>query len=319
MCLKHIKCFISLTLFISVAIISCSANDINTDSRQKQNKAKDIISVKDGLGREVTINALPQRIVSTVPSNTEILYDLNLKDKVIAVTSHCAETCDTSGKIVIGGWAEPKIVEKIIGLNPDLVVAFGGLQSPLAEEMDKKNITTFVFFPQTVEQTLEQILLLGQITGTSGQANSIVAECRDNLKKIEETLKDIPLDKRVKCLRLMSTEAMVIGGTSFQNDIIKKAGGLNIFENIKEDYPIVSLNDVRERDPDVTILNRDNEKESVEWFLKQEGWQDLRAAKEGRLIFISCDYICHPNTRIDKTVEMLARRLYPERFTANTK
>jgi len=275
---------------------------------------KGATTLTDGLGRRVTVGRIPQRIVSTVPSNTEILYDLGLKDKVIAVTSHCGKTCDITGKTVIGGWSDQAIVDKIIELEPDLVLAFGGLQSPLATEMEKRNITTFVFFPETVGQTLEQILSVGKLTGTTKAAYGIVNRCRNNLRRIEEKLHDIPAEKRLRALRLMSTEAMVIGGKSFQSDILRRAGAVNIFENIKEAYPIVGLEDVKAKDPDIIIFNRDNEEEAIKWFLEQPGWNELRAAKERRLMSISCDYICHPNTRIDKTVEMLATRFYPERF-----
>ena len=271
-------------------------------------------TVTDGLGRRVTVERVPQRIISTVPSNTEILYDLGLRDKVIAVTSHCAKTCDISGKTVIGGWSDQTIVDKIVGLKPDLVLAFGGLQSPMASEMEKRNITTFVFFPETVEQTLEQILSVGKLTGTTQAAYDIVNRCRNNLKRIEDKFHDIPTEKRLKALRLMSTEAMVIGSKSFQSDILRRAGGTNIFEDIKEAYPIVSIEDVKAKDPDIIIFNRDNEQEAIKWFLEQPDWNELRAAKERRLMSISCDYICHPNTRIDKTVEILATRFYPERF-----
>ncbi len=138
--------------------------------------------------------------------------------------------------------------------------------------------------------------------------------CRAKLDEIEGKLKDVPREKRLKCLRLMSTEAMVIGGKSFQGDIVKKAGGINVFEEIEDDYPTVALEDVKQKDPDMIIFNRDDEKKATKWFLSQEGWRDLRAARDGGLMSISCDYICHPNTRIDKTVEMLARRFYPEKF-----
>ena len=272
------------------------------------------VTVTDGLGRTVTVGKIPQRVVSTIPSNTEILYDLGLKDKVIAVTTHCAKTCDVAGKDVIGGWSDNAIVDKIVALKPDLVLAFGGLQYPMIQELEKKDITVFIFFPETVEQILEQILSVGKITGTTKDAEDIVNRCRASLKKIEEKFRDIPPEKRLKCLRLMSTKAMVIGGGSFQSDIIRRAGGVNIFEDIKEAYPIVSLEDVKARDPDIIILNRDNEEDAIKWFLEQPGWNELRAAKERRVISISCDYICHPNTRIDKTVEMLAVQFYSERF-----
>jgi len=273
------------------------------------------VTVRDGLGRRVTVYRIPKRIVSTVPSNTEILYDLGLKDKVIGVTAHCGKTCDIAGKKVMGGWADRAALEKqIADLRPDLVLAFGGLQAPLVEALDKLNITTFVFFPRTVNETLEQILQVGRLTGKRAEAQAIVDKCQNNLKALEEKLKDIPREKRLKCLRLMSTEAMVIGGKSFQSDILRRAGGINIFEDIGEAYPIVSLEDVKAKDPDIIIFNRDNEQEVIEWFLEQPGWNELRAVKERRLMSISCDYICHPNTRIDETVEILAIRFYPGRF-----
>jgi len=266
------------------------------------------------MGRVVAISDVPQRIVSTTPSNTEILFDLGLKDRVVAVSSHCGKTCDVAGKAVVGGWSEPAIVQGIVDQKPDLVVGFGGLQSPLAKEMEKRNIPVFMFFPTTVDETLQQILLIGKVTGTEQKAKEIVGRCRRRLGEIEDRLKDIPLSQRVKCVRLMSTKAMVIGGISFQSDFIKAAGGINVFQDLKDAYPVVSLEDVKAKDPDVIILNRDDEDTAIQWFLKQPGWSDLRAARQRRLMSISCDHICHPNTRIDKTIEMLARCFYPERF-----
>lgn len=279
-----------------------------------QGQDQSAIAVRDGMDRLVTVRGVPQRIVSTTPSNTEILYDLGLKDKVVAVSSHCGKTCDVTGKAVIGGWAEPAIVQEIVDQRPDMVLGFGGLQSPLAKEMEKRDIPVFMFFPTTVDETLEQILLVGKVTGTTQKAEEIVRRCRRRLKGIEDRLKDVPPHKKVKCVRLMSTQAMVIGGTSFQSDIIKRAGGVNVFQDVKDAYPVVSLEDVKAKAPDVIILNRDDEEAAIRWFLEQPGWSELRAARERRLMSISCDYICHPNTRIDKTVGVLARRFYPQRF-----
>lgn len=315
--MRRIRFLLGAVLFVLIFGCVNFTGDNQTGDRQGDKSKTDIaITVTDGLGREVTVHAIPQRIVSTVPSNTEILYDLGLKDKVVAVTAHCMKTCDTSGKSVIGGWSKPEIAEKIAAVKPDLVLAFGGLQTPLVKEMEKRNITTFVFFPRTVDETLAQVISVGKITGTSVTAEKVVAGCRSGLKKIDEIIDSIPVEKRLRCVRLMSTRAMVIGGRSFQNDMVKRAGGINVFEYIDDDYPTVSFDDVRAKDPDMIIFNRPDEKKAVEWFLKQDGWRDLRASKEGRLMSISCDHICHPNTRIDRTVEILAKRFYPEKFTS---
>ena len=98
--------------------------------------------VMDSLGREVEIQGIPKRIVSTAPSNTEILYDLGLKERVVAVTRHCSLTCDVKGKEEIRGWADMDI-KKIISLRPDLVLAFGGLQVPFIDKLEEQGITVF--------------------------------------------------------------------------------------------------------------------------------------------------------------------------------
>jgi len=297
----------SFCVFVCCVLI-CAFSVLSERSYARDGRP--VITVKDALGRTVELYRFPKRIVSTVPSNTELLYDLGLKDKVIAVTKHCKKTCDIAGKEIIGGWADPAIADKIARLKPDLVLAFGGLQTPLAEELEKKGIPVFVFFPRTVDETLEQILLVGALTDTKACARRIVLRCRKNLRKIERRWAQILPLERPRCLRLMSTQAMVIGKGSFQSDIIARAGGRNVFEDIREDYPVVSLEEVRRRDPDVIILNRDDTKTACEWFMRQEGWNQLRAARSKRIFSISCDYICHPNSRIDKTVRIIHEMLY---------
>jgi ABC-type Fe3+-hydroxamate transport system substrate-binding protein len=83
------------------------------------------ITVRDSSGATVALNESAFRIVSTVPSNTEILYALGLKDQVVGLTGYCTKTCDTRGKVVIGGWVNPDC-QKILALKPDLIFAFGG-------------------------------------------------------------------------------------------------------------------------------------------------------------------------------------------------
>ncbi|MBL7205492.1 MAG: ABC transporter substrate-binding protein [Desulfobacteraceae bacterium] len=81
------------------------------------------ITVRDSSGAKIALKESPSRIVSTVPSNTEILYALGLKDQVVGLTKYCAKTCDTMGKVVIGGWVNPDC-QKILDLKPDLIFAF---------------------------------------------------------------------------------------------------------------------------------------------------------------------------------------------------
>ncbi|MFH0844561.1 MAG: helical backbone metal receptor, partial [Pseudomonadota bacterium] len=153
------------------------------------------IVVMDGIGREVRINKIPQRIISTVPSNTEILYDLGLKDRVIAVTSHCLLTCDVKGKEIMRGWANMD-TGQIVSLKPDLVFAFGGLQVPLVDELARLGIPVFGFYPRTVAETLSMLQIAGQITGTEEKAVELLKSARAKLENVRDKLRHIPPDKR---------------------------------------------------------------------------------------------------------------------------
>ncbi|MFH1350550.1 MAG: ABC transporter substrate-binding protein [Pseudomonadota bacterium] len=272
------------------------------------------VVVMDGIGREVHINKIPERIISTVPSNTEILYDLGLKDRVIAVTSHCLLTCDVKGKEIMKGWANMD-VGKIVSLKPDLVLAFGGLQVPLVDKLDRLGIPVFGFYPRTVAETLSILKTVGQITGTEEKAVELLKAARAKLENVRERLRHIPPDKQRRFLRLISPKDIIVAGRySFQHDILVQAGGDNIMKGLLRDYERVKFKQIKALNPEVIILNGDNEQEVKEKFLRLEGWKDLQASKQKQVKVMPCRLICHPNFYIVDVVENLAQYLYPDLF-----
>jgi iron complex transport system substrate-binding protein len=271
-------------------------------------------TVIDCLGREVSITAIPERIVSTVPSNTEILYDLGLKDKVVAVTSHCQLTCDVKGKQIVKGWSNIDI-DRVVSLKPDLVLAFGGLQVPLIDKLDQLGITTFSFCPRTVAETFHMLEVVGEITGTKQRAEQLVQKARLKLESIRNKVKKISPEERLTFLRLISPKDVIVAGRySFQHDIVVQAGGNNIMKGLLHNYERVEFERIKALNPEVFILNGDDEQEVKEKFLKLAGWKDLPATQKKRIKVMPCRLICHPNFDIVDVVEMLAHYLYPDLF-----
>ena len=270
--------------------------------------------VMDSLGREVRINKVPERIISTIPSNTEILYDLGLKDKVVGVTSHCPLTCDVKGKEIIDGWSKVNI-KKVISLKPDLVLAFGGLQVPFIDKLDQLGITVFSFCPKTVAETLHLLQVIGQITGTGQKAEQLVKKAHMKLEGIQNRLKTLSPEKRITFLRLISPEdVIVVGRYSFQHDILIQAGGDNIMKGFLDDYRRVEFEKIKTLNPEAIILNGDDEQRVKKKFLNLKGWKDLPAVQQRRIKVIPCRLICHPNFQIGDVVEILAHYLYPDLF-----
>jgi len=270
------------------------------------------VKVMDGLGREVVVSSPPRRIVATIPSNTEILYDLGLRERVIAVTSHCGLTCDVMGKRVLAGWSTLD-VKKVRPLKPDLVLAFGGLQVPLVDRLERAGITTFSFFPRTVAETLDQLKQVGRITGTEKRAGDLVRSAEERLRGVRERVLRVAPEERVTFLRLISPgQGIVAGRYSFQHDMLVQAGGKGVLEDLLVYYGRVEFSRIKALDPQVIVLNGDDEDAAKKGIAGMDGWKDLRAVREGRIRVMPCRQICHPNFRIVEVVEILSSLLYPD-------
>lgn len=274
------------------------------------------ITVRDSSGAGVALKESACRIVSTVPSNTEILYALGLKDQVVGLTKYCAKTCDTKGKVVIGGWITPDC-QKILDLKPDLIFAFGGIQRKWHDKF-REIAPTYCFEPTTVEDTLQAVLDIGRLTKRDQKAKEIVREQREVLARIKAKLSSLPPEQRLRVARVFGTNTRVrtVGRRSFLTDVIKLAGGVNVFGDVDDDYFQVTFERLASLDPDVLIVHGEKKegKRKMAAFRKSPEFSKLRAVKNGRVLVYSCDYICHANAAIADTVEMVAWGLYPSIF-----
>ena len=268
----------------------------------------------DDLGREVSIEKVPQRIISLAPSNTEILFALGLGDRVVGVTRYCNYPEEAKQKEQIGGFADPD-PEKIIALKPDLILASGTLQESLVIELEERGQTVFWLYPHTVKDILESFVRIGEITGSSATAQQLKERIEERIKTVEERVKDIPEQERPTVFRVMGLDPpATIGGESFQTDEYWIAGGKNIFADTDKNYFQLDLETLLKLDPDIIVICGEDEEEAKARVKNQEGWGDLTAVKADRIVVISCDLICRPSPRIGQTIEQLAREFHPERF-----
>ena len=268
----------------------------------------------DDMGREVRIDKVPQRIISLAPSHTEILFALGLSDRVIGVTRYCNYPEEAKEKEKIGGFATPDI-EKIIALKPDLILAFGTVQTSQVTELEDRGQTVFWLYPHTVEDILESFERIGEITGKVSAAKQLRKGIEERIRVVQENIGGIPEREKVTVFRVMGLDPpATIGGDAFQTDVYRLAGGRNIFGNTKKDYFQLDLQTLTTLEPDIIIFCGDDEEEAKARVRSQEGWGDLNAVKTGRIAVVSCDLICRPSPRLAETIELLARKFYPERF-----
>ena len=283
------------------------------------------VTITDALGRVVVIPKEPERIVSMAPSITETLFALDLGDKVVGVDQFSnyppeVEELKEKGKIeVIGGFINPNI-EKIVALNPDLVIAVE-LQAPFVKILESLGINVIVVKSESLTDIYTSITTIGQATGQIDKAQEVISDLKQRIRSVWEKTKDIP--EKLRVIHIVWLEPLMVAGQkSYINDIISIAGGINAFGDVTEAYPIVSPEAVIEAQPDVIIVSGHaspgkSPEEIIDYLKSLPGWADLKAVKEGRIYVLmdeAEDALVRPGPRVAVAIEMIAKILYPELF-----
>jgi len=273
---------------------------------------------KDDLGREVKIAAKPVRIVSLAPSITEVLFAVGAGPQVVGVTSYCSYPPEAKqGREIIGGFSAKTIsVEKIISLKPDLVFAAGATHQPVSEALEAAGVTVFNFEPQDLAGVYANILAAGALTDNRAQAEAVVAGMKARVEKVSTAAAGIPQEQRVKVFYEVYDEPLMTAGpATFIGQLIELAGGVNIFADVKEQYPTVSVEAVVARKPDVIVGPSSRGKAlTADQIAARPGWSEIAAVKAGRIVIVDGDIISRSGPRLADALEAVARGLYPERF-----
>lgn len=276
------------------------------------------LSVTDGLGRKVEIDHAPMRIVSLAPSNSETLFAVGAGNQVVGVTKYCnypPKAC--SGKEVVGGFSAKSIsVEKILALKPDLVLAAGKIHQPIIDALTQQHIPVIALTARTFHDVYANIELVGRLTGHKTKANKIVAGMRSKIKTITDKTATIPKNKRLRVFwEVWDKPLMTAGPGTFIGQMIEMAGGINIFNDLKLDYPKVNSEEVIHRNPDVILgPDKHGKKLSIEQLSQRPGWKQINAIKNGRVHLVDGDVVSRSGPRLVQGLEAIAKAIYPNLY-----
>lgn len=269
-------------------------------------------AVTDDAGRQVEIKGQPKRIVSMAPSNAEILFALGLGDRVVGVSNYDNYPKEASGKEKVGDAFNPNY-EKIAALKPDLVMAVGTAQSEIIKKLEGYKINVMVLNARKVRDVLNDITLVGKITGTSAKAAEITSAIDKKLNDVQAKAATIPADKRPTVFWVLDAGLYTVGPGSFIDDLITLAGGRNLAGDAKQDYPQFSQEALIARDPDVIIIPL-IDPTLADQLKAIKGWDKLKAVKQGHVYTIDPDIVSRPGPRIATAVETVAKLLHPDLF-----
>jgi len=250
----------------------------------------------------------PQRIISGMPSITEILYAIGAEKQVVGVTTNCNYPPQAKKKEKIGGFFLN--LEKIISLKTDLILMSEGEQGRDIEKLKKYGLNVKSINPKNVADVLNSIVYIGKEVGKEGRANSLVSDLsyRLNRAKPKTSFKDI-ISKRPKVLVMVGYNPIIVaGGKTFIDNIIKLSGAENICGGDFSPYPQISFEKLVNEDPEYLIIPKGvvSKKE-----IENDGrWKKLAAVRSGKILFINPDILSRTGPRVVDAVEEISKFIY---------
>ncbi len=264
--------------------------------------------VVDDLGRLVTINGTPQRIISLAPSNTEILFALGLGDEVVAVTMYCDYPPEALDKEKVGDYYGPDI-EKIIALQPDLVLATDFHRFDLIPALEQQGLAVFAVAPQTLDDVLESIERIGEITDKEAEASQLVNEMTSKIAAVTEQTKD--LEQKPSVFYMTWHDPMwTVGRNTWIDDLINIGGGVNIFSENFESGAMVQIEWVVLHNPEIVITSE----WSYDWALNATELSSTSASQTGRIHTFDDDLAQRPGPRLVQGLDWFAHLFHPDIF-----
>jgi iron complex transport system substrate-binding protein len=263
--------------------------------------------------------AAPQRIVSTTPSITEMLYALGAGHRVVGVTDYCHFPAEAAKKPHIGSYLQPNL-EMIASLKPDLVVVE---KNPLriTERLAALKLHVVEIDNTSVGKILGSIRALGDAIGSPRQAAALHNRLTGDLDDVRQKTAKLP---RRSLMFVVSRSShtlegiMVAGRASYINELIAAAGGVNAFADAPGSYPKIGLEQILSRSPDVIVdMGEMAETAGVTEAQKQaviELWKkvpSVAAVRTGKVYAVANDIFVVPGPRMIDAIREFARMLHP--------
>lgn len=278
------------------------------------------VTLTDDDGNEVEIAAEPQRIVSLVPSNTEIVCALDACDRLVGVTDfddYPADVADVTD-VVIGAQVD---VERVVAAEPDLVLAAGNGQTPvdIIDQLTTLGLTVMTLYPESLDEVYADIELVGTALDEADAAAAITSDMHARVSQVVELVDGAERPRTLYEVFYSEGNLYTAGDGSFIAALIEMAGGEPV---VGDAQGVLAPEQLVEADPELILLGSASydaslaaEDPALATVAARPGWADLTAVREGNVVPYLDDIVTtRPGPRIVDGLEALAHAIHPERF-----
>jgi iron complex transport system substrate-binding protein len=275
------------------------------------------VEITDRSGRALTINGPINRIVSTAPSNTEIITDLGMADKLIAIDRHSVNVAGISAGLPLLDFFYPD-AEVIISLEPDIIIANG--HNPTGSGEDPFQLlreagipVAYIPMSKSINDIYLDIAFIAGFLQAEQKGEEIINSMKAQIAEITQKAAHIENKETVYFEISAAPEMMTFGKDSFINDMINIIGAHNIFAN---DNWIASpgAESIIDRNPGVILTNVNYIEDPIREIKSRPGFEHINAVINNRIYQIDTDSSVRPSTRIIPALRQMSRAVYPELY-----
>jgi iron complex transport system substrate-binding protein len=300
--LKKISLLI-LTVMLAIALIACKAND------NKKTEASKGIKITDSYNREVSLDKVPERIVTLSPGATETIYALGKESTLVGRSDYDDYPAEVSKITSVGKITDPSI-EKITELKPDLVIGGAHFSKETVKKLEDLGIKVAVLYgSEDFDGAYKNIMDIATVLDAKDKGQKIVDDMKKKVADVEAKVKDLAKPKLYYVVAYGKSD-FTAGGDTFIGKIIEKAGGDNIAKDVKGwNY---SFEKIVENKPEIIVLS--DKFDTKKGFISSERYKDLPAVKASKVYEIDDNMLSRQGPRQADGLEALAKILHPEAF-----
>ena len=290
-----------ITSFVLLFAVGCSSN--------KE------VTVTDREGNEVVVPSKLEKIITTAPSNTEVLVGLGVADKLVAVDKYSEGIEGLNEDIPKMDMNKPD-AEAIIALEPDIIIASGYNKIGSAEDPYKAIVEAGIpvdYIPSSdsIEGICKDIEFIASLVNENKKGEEIIADMKEKISKYEEVAKTIKDKKKVYFEIGPAPNLYSFGNKTFLNDMLEVIGAENVFAD-EESWFAPTEEAILDANPDVILTKVDYVENPTEEIMARDGWDNITAVKNGDVYYIDSNSAARGNQNIIKALDEMAKAVYPD-------
>jgi len=260
----------------------------------------------DDFGDPVVVKSTPRRVVSLNPATTDLIFALGAGDRLVGRTHWDVYPAAAIAVPDLGSGIRPN-VEAVLGARPDLVILYASRDNrAAASELRAAGVNTLSLKIDHIADFTRASKTIARLLGDSVRGIIVADSVERTLRRVRAATQR--LQKPTVFWHIWDAPLITIGSGSYMNELIEIAGGKNVYGDMAETSPAVSIEDVLKRDPRFVITGPEGSKKIV----RDPRWSQAPAVKQNRILVVDTAIVGRPSVRLGEAAESLARLLHPE-------